>query len=166
MYDELLTGIKNDMDFSDSRGCSARDRKDSKNTKPDQRIAEKSTKRDSTDKKNDLAVPKDACGNTIFLPLPIEKLIGLLCADYPRRDSVIKERTAPYNVIMEYRFLNYRILSAATEIAGSRDALEFIGDIGNDTGYASSELWILTERVYKERKGAVKHNIARRLSLI
>lgn len=102
----------------------------------------------------------------ILMPLGLDKIIIALCADYLRRSIVISDRTAPYNVIMEYRFLNYRMMNAAIEIAGSRDAALFIYDIGNNIGYAESELFSLSEKVYKERKKEVKENIARRLSLI
>lgn len=102
----------------------------------------------------------------ILIPVGLDKIIIALCADYLRRSIVISDRTAPYNVIMEYRFLNYRMMNAAIEIAGSRDAALFIYDIGNNIGYAESELFSLSEKVYKERKKEVKENIARRLSLI
>lgn len=101
-----------------------------------------------------------------LMPTELDALIIALCADYPRRAEVISSRNAPYNVIMEYRFLNYRIMNAAMEIAGSRDALYFIYDIGRNNGYTSSDLFILSETVYKERKKEVKENIARRLSLM
>lgn len=104
--------------------------------------------------------------NEILMPNGLDNVIIALCADYLRRAEVISNRSAPYNVIMEYRFLNYRIMNAAVEIAGNRDALLFIYDIGNDIGYASSELWMLAETVYKQRKKEVKENIARRLSLM
>ena len=100
------------------------------------------------------------------MPMELEGLIVALCADFCRRSEVIRDKSAPYNVIMEYRFLNYRIVNAAIEIAGSRDALEFIWDIGSGRGYAESELWVLSEAVYKQRKKEVKSNIARRLSLM
>ena len=100
------------------------------------------------------------------MPMELEGLIVALCADFCRRSKVIQDKSAPYNVIMEYRFLNYRIVNAAIEIAGSRDALEFIWDIGSGRGYAESELWVLSEAVYKQRKKEVKSNIARRLSLM
>ena len=100
------------------------------------------------------------------MPEELEGLIVALCADFYRRSEVIRDRSAPYNVIMEYRFLNYRMVNAAVEVAGTRDALEFIWDIGSGRGYADSELWVLSEAVYKERKREVKSNIARRLSLM
>ena len=102
----------------------------------------------------------------LLIPDGIDAIVISLCADYSRRAEVIVDRNAPYNVIMEYRFLNYRIMNAAVEMAGTRDALSFINDIGNNIGYSDSELWTLSERVYKLRKREVKYNIAKRLSLI
>lgn len=95
----------------------------------------------------------------------LENLIKAMCADFGRRALVIEERSAPYNVIMEYRFLNYRILEAAIEVSGSRDAREYISDIGLGIGYANSALNVLSEHTYKTRKKEIKRNIARRLSL-
>ena len=104
--------------------------------------------------------------NEVIMPYELDALIIALCADYPRRSEVILGRTAPYNVIMEYRFLNYRIMNAAMEIAGTRDAIFFINDIGRNVGYADSDLWVLSEACYKQRKKDVKDNIAKRLSLM
>ncbi len=100
------------------------------------------------------------------MPSGLERVVVALCADYFRRAEVIRDRDAPYNVIMEYRFLNCRIMNAAIEAAGPRDAEGFINDIGMDIGYAKSSLWTLSERAYKQRKREVKLGIARRLSLI
>ena len=100
-----------------------------------------------------------------IMPEAIEIIIMALCSDYFRRNSVIESQSATYRVIMEYRFLNHRIYNAAAEIAGERDAVGFIRDIGCGNGYAKSSLSNLTERVYKMRKKEVKYNIAKRLSL-
>nr|MBE6545652.1 hypothetical protein [Oscillospiraceae bacterium] len=100
-----------------------------------------------------------------MMPIAIEFAIMALCADYPRRAEVIESKNATYRIIMEYRFLNYRMLGAAVEIAGTRDALLFIKEIGSGVGYAASELWSLSESIYKDRKREVKRNIARRLCL-
>ena len=100
-----------------------------------------------------------------LMPKSLDRLIVCMCADYSRRQSVIENRTAPFTVIMEYRFLNYRMMNAALEVAGNRDALTFINDIGKNVGYAKTSLYYLSELVYKERKEGVKQNIARRLSL-
>ena len=102
----------------------------------------------------------------IVIPEGIEEIVRALCADYTRRAMVMKQGSAPYNVIMEYRFLNYRILNATVEIAGTRDARGFIKDIGEEIGYSTTDLWLLSESEYKNRKIRIKHNIARRLSLI
>ena len=104
--------------------------------------------------------------NEFIIPDGVETLIVALCADYSRRAEVICNRTAPYNVIMEYRFLNYRIMNAAIEAAGPHDAMLYIQDIGGNIGYASSDAFHISERTYKRRKKEVKYNIARRLSLI
>ena len=101
-----------------------------------------------------------------LIPEGVEEIIRVLCADYTRRALVLECKNAPFNVIMEYRFLNYRILNAAIEIAGTRDARVFIKDIGEETGYAATDLWLLPELEYKNRKAQIKVNIARRLSLI
>ena len=99
------------------------------------------------------------------LPPALELLIMALCADYARREQVIAEGRANYSIIMEYRFLNYRILRAASEIAGSVDAKAFITEIGSGVGYATSSLFRMSERVYKRRKQQIKFNIARQLCL-
>ena len=102
----------------------------------------------------------------IVMPSELDSIIIAYCADYTRRDAVISKKNAPYNVIMEYRFLNYRIMNAAVEIAGTRDAIFMIKDIGENGGYAKSNLCVLSESVYKERKRVLKIHIAKRLSLI
>ena len=101
----------------------------------------------------------------ILIPRTLNSVIVSLCADYQRRSIVIEKKNAPFNVIMEYRFLNYRMLDAAMEIAGERDALSFITEIGKKTGHTNSDTYIC-EALYKSRKKEVKANIARKLSLL
>ncbi len=96
----------------------------------------------------------------------LDEIIKAYCADFLRRAQVIADKSAPFNVIMEYKFLNYRIFSAASEYCGTGDALEFIKDIGEGRGYAKSELSVMSESVYKTKKREIKLNIARRLSLL
>lgn len=103
--------------------------------------------------------------NEILMPRTLDAIVIALCADYSRRASAIESREIPFNVTMEYRFLNYRIINAAMEIAGEKDALAFVSEIGNRRGYTSSELY-LSESVYKTRKKEVKENIAKKLSLL
>ena len=101
----------------------------------------------------------------ILIPQTLNSVIVALCADYQRRSIAIEERNLPFNVIMEYRFLNYRMINAAMEVAGDRDALSFITEIGKKTGHSNSSTYIC-EALYKSRKKEVKANIARKLSLL
>ena len=103
--------------------------------------------------------------NEILIPRTLDAVIIALCADYSRRAVAIEQGAMPFNVTMEYRFLNYRILNAAMEAAGEKDALKFVSEIGQRRGYVDSETY-LSESVYKNRKKEVKENIAKKLSLI
>ena len=103
--------------------------------------------------------------NEILMPKTLDAIVVALCADYSRRAKEIEGREMPFNVTMEYRFLNYRIITAAMEIAGERDALTFVSEIGGRRGYADSATY-LSESVYKTRKKEVKENIAKKLSLL
>ena len=96
----------------------------------------------------------------------LDEIIKAYCADFLRRAEVIADKSAPFNVIMEYKFLNYRIFDAASEMSGVGNALAFITDIGEGRGYAKSELSAMSESVYKTKKREIKLNIARRLSLL
>ena len=95
----------------------------------------------------------------------VDALVVALCSDYERREEVIRNKSASYRVIMTYRFLNYKILDAASAIAGTRDSLDFIKEIGEKRGYTKTEV-ALGERAYKLTKLYVKVEIARRLGLI
>ena len=103
--------------------------------------------------------------NEILMPKTLDALVVALCADYSRRAEAIDLRELPFNVIMEYRFLNYRIITAAMEISGERDALTFVSEIGGRHGYVNSGTY-LSESVYKTRKKEIKQNIAKKLSLL
>ena len=101
----------------------------------------------------------------IAMPPTIDFIIMALCADYQRRKEIICSGDSTYRIIMEYRFLNYRILNAATEVAGRGNAETFINEIGAGTGYTSSLLWRMSESSYKRQKQAIKCNIAKHLCL-
>ena len=103
--------------------------------------------------------------NEIVIPHTLSAVIVALCADYQRRSVVIEKKNAPFNVIMEYRFLNYRMINAAMEIAGEKDAMAFITEIGKKTGHTRTDTF-MSEALYKDRKREVKANIARKLSLL
>ncbi len=96
----------------------------------------------------------------------LDQLVVALCADYPRQQKAIEERTAPKRIDTEYRYYCFKIYDAAAEIAGERLAEVFITEIGNRIGYAKSALYYYSESHYKETKLKVKQNIAKRLHLI
>lgn len=100
------------------------------------------------------------------MPKEVDGIVVALCADYFRRKKLIENRDAGYSVIMECRFLNYRILDAARQVAGDVEAEIYIRDIGGRTGYTKSKLNRLSEGNYKEKKAAVKIAIAKRLLLM
>ena len=99
------------------------------------------------------------------MPKDTDRLVVALCADYFRRKRLIERRTATYTVIMECRYLNYRIFDAAASIVDIETAELFIREIGEETGYAKSAVINMSESVYKLRKKEVKRAIAKRLSL-
>ena len=103
----------------------------------------------------------DAC-----IPESADRLASALCADYFRRESVIKAGDAPLRVRMEYEYLNRRIFTAACELCdGEEDALGYIEEIGAKRGYAKSRFTV-SEKTYKVKKREVKLNILRRLYLL
>ena len=95
----------------------------------------------------------------------VDEIVIALCADYERRDKAIREHTVTHRTEMEYRYLNYRIYSATTDVVGAELAGEYIREIGERTGYAKSRT-ALSERTYKEVKREVKGAIAKNLHLI
>ena len=99
------------------------------------------------------------------MPKDADRLVVALCADYFRRKRLIERRSATYTVIMECRYLNYRILDAACSVVGSGDAECFIREIGEGVGYAKSLVSEMSETTYKKKKMEVKRAIAKRLSL-
>lgn len=95
----------------------------------------------------------------------LDKLVYALCLDYDRRERAIAEGSVSHRTEMEYRYINYRMLSAAEEICGD-SARIYIDEVASRTGYASSEISNAAEVTYKLRKLAMKQNIARSLHLL
>ena len=96
----------------------------------------------------------------------LDGLVVALCADFERRQSAIQEKALPSRVLLEYKFLNLRILEGAIEIVGAKNAKLFIDEIGARRGYAKSLVEGLSEPSYKTQKAAAKLAIARKLLLI
>lgn len=96
----------------------------------------------------------------------VDMVVVALCADYGRRRRAIAERSVTHRTEMEYRYINFKLLSAAEEIVGAVRAETMILEIGERIGYAYSALSDISEVSYKKKKQEVKENIAKRLHLI
>ena len=94
----------------------------------------------------------------------LSELVSAFCRDYDRREAMIKQDRCSKRVLTELRFINYKILDAAREIAGE-DAEIYIREIGNKKGFASSEAEWIGESKYKTTKAQVTANIAKKLHL-
>ncbi len=100
------------------------------------------------------------------IPESADALASALCADYFRRERVIREGDATLRVRMEYEYLNRKIFTAARELCEKEeDALVYIEEIGARRGYAKSRFTV-SEKTYKVKKREVKLNILRRLYLL
>lgn len=95
-----------------------------------------------------------------------EELVRALCADYARRERIIREGSGTPREKCELRYYNYKIYEAVAEIAGDRRAPAFISEIGEAVGYARSELEDMSESTYKRYKALMRENIARHLFLM
>ena len=95
----------------------------------------------------------------------LEDIVIALCADFERRRLAIEEKALPKRVLLEYKFLNLRILEGTIEIVGIRNAKGFIDDIGARRGYAKSCIEDMSEPSYKKLKAKTKLSIAKKLSL-
>ena len=95
----------------------------------------------------------------------IDAIVIAHCLDYSRRCDELLRRTMPRRVLMEYRYLNSRIITAAREVVGTQAEI-YVRDIGMQIGYAKSDAASVSESVYKTRKKEVKRRIAQKLNLI
>ena len=95
----------------------------------------------------------------------LDFLIIALCRDFATRERAIEEKSCKRRTLMEYEYINRRLVYAAEEIVGSEYRI-YIREIGEKIGYAYSEIDGVSETEYKERKKEVKLNIARRLHLL
>lgn len=96
-------------------------------------------------------------------------LVKALCADYPRRARIIAKNGSDRRsrrLAMECAYFNRRIFEAVSEITGADLAEIFIREIGEGTGYAKSEVTVLSESVYKEYKREARAAIAKKLHLL
>ncbi len=95
----------------------------------------------------------------------LDALVVALCLDYERRAAAIQHETAVCRTDTEYRYLNYKIYEAVSEISGEEFALTYIKEIGREVGYANSDIDNVSESTYKNFKRMMKDNIAKKLHL-
>ena len=93
------------------------------------------------------------------------ELIRALCADYGRRERLIREGGGTPREKCELRYYNYKIYEAVAEIGGDERAETFISEICSRLGYAHSSLEDMSESTYKRYKALMCENIAHRLFL-
>ena len=96
----------------------------------------------------------------------LNDVIIALCYDYKRREESIAERCASGRTLIEYKYYNYKILEAATEVIGERYARDIIREIGDGVGYAKSQISCMSESTYKKLKLDVKISVAQKLHLL
>lgn len=95
----------------------------------------------------------------------LDFLIIALCRDFETRERSIKEKSCNRRTLMEYEYINRRIMDAAREIVGESYGI-YIKEIGERIGYAYSRIDHLSETDYKVKKREVKLNIARKMHLL
>ena len=95
----------------------------------------------------------------------LDYLIIAICRDFRTRQRAISEKSFKRRTLMEYEYLNRRLIEAASDVVGG-DYETYIDEIGNKVGYAYSEIDDISETEYKQRKREVKISIAKRLHLM
>lgn len=96
----------------------------------------------------------------------LDALVRALCQDYERRKNAIAEGSIGKRTHMEYAYINGKMLDAARELAGNKEAEIYIREIGEKRGYAYSDIPCASEVLYKKQKQKIKLNIARKLHLL
>lgn len=95
----------------------------------------------------------------------LDYLIIAFCRDFKTRAEAIKNKSSNRRTLMEYEYINRRLVAAAQEIVGDEYGI-YIEEIGEKIGYAYSKIEDISESAYKEKKKEVKLNIARKLHLL
>ena len=98
----------------------------------------------------------------VLLPT-LDALVVAVCADYERRESLLRSEVLSLRTRAELRYLNYIISTATAEIAEPCYVNLFIDEIGSRTGFAHSAIEGMGEEAYKIRKMEIKRNIAKKL---
>lgn len=93
-------------------------------------------------------------------------VVVALCKDYFRRDEALSNKSVTKRTDTEFRYYNFKIFDAVSEISGEKYAPVYIKEIGYRIGYAKSKLDFFSESTYKKYKSLIVENIARRLHLV
>lgn len=95
----------------------------------------------------------------------LDLVITALCLDYKRRQRAIESGTVSKRTDTEFRYYNFKIFDATSEIVGEKFAEIYIEEIGKRTGFAKTAIDCASEITYKNLKKMIKENIARKLHL-
>lgn len=96
----------------------------------------------------------------------ITPLVISLCADYKRREKILKENKASAMTIIDCRHYNRKIFEAVAEVVGVEDAETYIEALGSRKGYSCffGEDYI-SEKTYYAKKQDCIANICKYLHL-
>ena len=100
------------------------------------------------------------------LPATLDAMVVAFCADYGRREELIRNVDTPKRVKVELQYINYKLYDAVADVVERHLIPIFIDEIGARKGFASSMVEGMGESVYKRAKARVKVNIAKKLYLI
>lgn len=95
----------------------------------------------------------------------LDHLIIAICLGFRTRACAIEEKSFKRRTLMEYEYLNRKLVEAASDIVGNEYEI-YINEIGEKIGYAYSQIEDISETKYKENKKEIKLNIAKKLHLI
>jgi hypothetical protein len=100
------------------------------------------------------------------LPPEVRQVVVALCADYERRERILRRQSATPDVLSLYETLNRGIDRAVAELCEARIRTEMRRDIGAKRGARRTPLYFMSEGTYKRRKRDTQHRIAEALHLL
>jgi hypothetical protein len=95
----------------------------------------------------------------------VDLVVTALCRDFPRRAVAIENQAASSRTLTEFRYLNFKILEAVSDVVEDNLVTIFIKEIGENIGYANTKIEGLSEVAYKTYKKLIKERIAKKLHL-
>ena len=100
------------------------------------------------------------------LPAEVRQLVIALCADYDRRERILRRGAATPDVLSVFESLNRGIDRAVAETCEIGIRTDIRRDIGAKRGARRTQLYFLSEGTYKRRKRDAQHRIAEELHLL